>query len=305
MLSRDVQRYVTLRRTLGHKFGDQARSLELFANYATAHGDQFVRVERVLEWAKVQTPSALRRYTLVGRVRRFALAMHAENPRYEIPPKDCMGRVNRVRKPPHIYTAGEIESMMRAARQMPAERVVAPLTITTLLGLLASTGLRISEALTLQCSDLTDDGLLIRKSKNNKTRLIPLHDTTRTALETYLKERARRPVYTQAVFVSSCGQALPYHSVRGSFLRVLARARLRPMSARTGPRMHDLRHTFAVRSLAQCQHNRKAVGQHIVALSTYLGHPTLSETYWYLEATPMIMSGIAKAGESMHRGGNA
>lgn len=305
MLSRDVERYVTLRRTLGHKFGDQARSLELFAKYAMAYGDQFVRAKRVLDWAKAQTPSALRRYTLVGRVRRFALFMHAENLRHEIPPRDCMGRVKRVRKPPHIYTANEIESMMRAARQMPAERVVAPLTIATVLGLLASTGLRISEALALQCSDLTDDGLLIRKSKNNKTRLIPLHETTRAALENYLKERARRPVYTQAVFVSRYGQALPYHMARESFLRVLARAGLRPRSARTGPRMHDLRHTFAVRSLAQCQENRKAVAQHIVALSTYLGHPTLSETYWYLEATPVIMSGIAKAGEFMHRGGNA
>jgi len=107
------------------------------------------------------------------------------------------------------------------------------------------------------------------------------------------------------MFVSSNGQALMYPTVRQTFLRLLARAGLRESPSR-GPRMHDLRHTFAVRSLEQCQPDRQAVAQHMVALSTYLGHTNVTDTYWYLEAaTPIIMLGIAMAGEAMHQGGKA
>ena len=104
MLSQDVERYIDLQRTLGYKFGDQSCSLRLFAAYAMSNGDEFVRVERVLTWAAVQTASAQRRCTLVARVRRFALAMHAESPRHEVPPRACVGRAKMVRRPPHnIY----------------------------------------------------------------------------------------------------------------------------------------------------------------------------------------------------------
>jgi integrase len=205
---------------------------------------------------------------------------------------------------PYIYTADEIDRIMCAARRMPAKGFIAPATLSTLLGLLASTGLRISEALSLQCSDIGDDGLTIRKSKHGKSRLIPLHETTHCALERHLSERGRQPIYTQAVFVSSNGQALMYATVRETFLWLLARAGLRESSS-SGPRMHDLRHTFAVRSLEQCQPDRQAVAHHMVALSTYLGHTNVTDTYWYLEATPIIMRGIAIAGEAMHQGGNA
>jgi integrase len=238
-------------------------------------------------------------------VRRFALAMHAENPQHEVPPRDCVGHATIVRKSPYIYTADEIDRIMHTAGQMPAKGFIAPATLTTLLGLLASTGLRISEALSPECSDVGDDGLIIRKSKHGKSRLIPLHETTQAALERYLSERARRAVYTQAVFVSSNGQALMYHVIRDTFRRLMVRAGLRPKFSGTGPRMHDLRHTFAVRSLEQWRPNRQAVAQHMIALSTYLGHANVTHTYWYLEATPIIMRGIATAGEAMHQGGNA
>ena len=304
MLSQDVERYIDLQRTLGYKFGDQSSSLRLFAAYAMSHGDEFVRVERVLTWAAVQTASAPRRCTLVARVRRFALAMHAENQRHEVPPQACVGRAKTVRPSPHIYTADEIGRILQTAGQMPAKGFIAPATLTTLLGLLASTGLRISEALSLECSDAGDEGLLIRKSKHGKSRLIPLHETTQAALDRYLSERARRPVFTKAVFVSSNGQSLMYPTVRETFLRLMVRAGLRK-STGSGPRIHDLRHTFAVRSLEQCRADRQSVAQHMVALSTYLGHATITETYWYLEATPIIMRGIAVAGEAMHQGGKA
>jgi integrase len=305
MLSQDVERYVTLQRTLGFKFGDQSCSLKLFADYTMAQGDEFIRVERVLAWAAAQTPSAQRRCTLVARVRRFALAMHAENPRHEVPPRGCVGHAKIARKTPYIYTSEDIDRIMRTAGQMPAKGFIAPATLTTLLGLLASTGLRISEALSLQLSDIGDDGLVIRKSKHGKSRLIPLHETTQSALGQYLSGRARQPVFTESLFVSGNGQAILYHAIRDTFRRLMVRAGLRPEFSGTGPRMHDLRHTFAVRSLEQCQHQRQAVAQHMVALSTYLGHATVTETYWYLEATPIIMRGIALAGEARHQGGDA
>lgn len=304
MLSQDVERYIDLQRTLGYKFGDQSCSLKLFAAYATAHGDQFVLVDRVLAWAAAQTPSVQRRRTLVARVRRFALTMQAEDPRHEVPARDCVGHAKIARRPPYIYTADEIDRIMHAAGEMPANGFIAPATLTTLLGLLASTGLRISEALSLECSDIGVDGLLIRKSKFGKSRLIPLHETARAALDRHLSVRSRRPVFAQVVFVSSNGQALMYPTVRETFLRLMMRAGLRKSSG-SGPRIHDLRHTFAVRSLEQCRRDRQAVAQHMVALSTYLGHATLTETYWYLEATPIIMRGIATAGEAMYQGGEA
>lgn len=304
MLSQDVESYITLQRTLGYKFGDQSCSLKLFAAYAMAYGDEFVRVERVLAWAAVQTPSAQQRCTLVARVRRFTLAMHAEDPRHEVPARDCVGHAKIARRPPYIYAADEIDRIMCAAGQMPAQGFIAPATLTTLLGLLASTGMRISEALSLECPDVGDDGLIIRKSKHGKSRLVPLHETAQAALGRYLIARARRPVFTAAVFVSSNGQTLMYPTVRATFLRLMARAGLRESSS-SGPRIHDLRHTFAVRSLEQCQPGRQAVAQHMVALSTYLGHTNVTDTYWYLEATPVIMRGIAVAGEAMHQGGAA
>ena len=117
MLSQDVERYAALQCILGHKFGDQTRSLKHFANYAMAHGDEFVRIASVLAWA-AQTPSAQQRRRLVAQVRRFALAMRAENPRHEVPPRDCVGRATVARRPPHIYTAHDIDRIMRAARQI-------------------------------------------------------------------------------------------------------------------------------------------------------------------------------------------
>jgi len=207
MLNQDVERYATLQRTLGYKFGDQSRSLMLFANYAMARGDEFVRIDRVLAWVAVQTLSAQRRQILVGRVRQFALAMHAENPRHEVPPRDCVGHAKIARRAPYIYPADEIDHIMRTAGQMPAEGFIAPATLTALLGLLAATGLRISEALSLQVSDVGDDGLVIRKSKFGKSRLVPMHETTQAALGRYLSIRACRPVYTGCVRVEDRSSA--------------------------------------------------------------------------------------------------
>lgn len=167
---------------------------------------------------------------------------------------------------------------------------------------MSATGLRISEALALQIDDITADGLLIRATKFRKDRLVPLHETTRDALERYLHRRSRTASTSTAVFISVKGAALCYPTVITVFLGLVRSIGLRAGPGQPGPRIHDLRHTFAVRSLERCAGDAAAVRRHATALSTYLGHAHVSDTYWYLQATPLLMSQIAEVAESLQQG---
>jgi integrase len=155
--------------------------------------------------------------------------------------------------------------------------------------------------LTLHIDDVTADGLVIRETKFQKSRLLPLHETVRRELDKYMTAR-RGGLGDSVLFVSGAGRPLPYNSVRYVFLTLLDRTGLRGTHAGRDPRIHDLRHTFAVRSLEQCGHDRMAIARHIVALSTYLGHAHVTDTYWYLQATPVLMGQIAEAGEALLAG---
>jgi integrase len=152
---------------------------------------------------------------------------------------------------------------------------------------------------------VTADGLVVRQTKFQKSRLLPLHATARLALDRYLVARRSLTTTDRALFVSVAGQSLPYNTVRRIFLQLLDGTNLRGAYSGRDPRIHDLRHTFAVRSLEQCRHDRAAVARHIVALSTYLGHAHVTDTYWYLQATPVLMGQIAEAGEALLIGGAA
>jgi integrase len=191
---------------------------------------------------------------------------------------------------------------MRAAAGLKPTGSIRPLTYSTLFGLIAATGMRVSEALALQLEDVTEDGLLVRETKFHKSRLLPLHDTTRRALEGYLAVRRRLGTLNGALFVSNTAAAPAYPTVVATFLRLARSVGLRGAPGERGPRIHDLRHSFAVRSLESCRADREAVARHIVALSTYLGHGHVTDTYWYLEATPILMRQIAEAGEALHKG---
>jgi integrase len=162
--------------------------------------------------------------------------------------------------------------------------------------------MRISEALALHLDDLTADGLVIRQTKFQKSRLLPLHDTTWDAMDRYLAARRQVGTLNNALFVSAPGTKPSYNTVIAVFLHLARSIGLRGGPGQPGPRIHDLRHTFAVRSLEECQHNRDVVDRHIVALSTYLGHAHVTDTYWYLQATPILMRQIAAAGEVLHEG---
>lgn len=300
MLSHDLARYVELHRSMGFKFRTQSLLLRSFVAFAEHSGDQLVRTARVLDWA-AQAPSPPQRHNRLATVRRFALAMHAEDPCNEVPPGDAFGRAWFKRCAPHIYSPDEIVALVRAASQLLPAGSIRPATYSTLFALLAATGLRVSEALALEVGDFTDDGLLVRATKFRKNRLVPLHQTTRCALLRYLKQRAGVAARSPAFFISLNGTGLYYSTVVTVFLSLSRSIGLRAGLGHRGPRIHDLRHTFAVRSLECCAGDATAIARHTTALSTYLGHTHVSDTYWYLQATPLLMSQIARASETLLR----
>jgi integrase len=303
MLSRDLERYIDGRRSLGFKLRSQSVQLRSFVAFAEEYGDRYIKSARVLAWA-AKAPSPEHRRNRLLMVRRFALAMRAENARHQVPEAEALGRVTTKRRLPYIYAPDEIARLLGAAAALEPVGSFRPIMYTTLIGLIAATGLRIAEALALHIDDVTADGLVIRETKFQKSRLLPLHETVQQELDTYMT--ARRGVLGDSVlFVSGTGRPLPYNSVRYVFLTLLDRSGLRGTHAGRDPRIHDLRHTFAVRSLEQCGHDRMAVARHIVALSTYLGHAHVTDTYWYLQATPVLMGQIAEAGEALLAGGAA
>jgi integrase len=228
--------------------------------------------------------------------------MHAEHDRHEIPPRDVFGKGKRPRPTPHIIAVTDIDRIMQAALSLPPIASLTPYTYHYLIGLLATTGLRVSEAVALLQTDMTADGLLIRETKFHKTRLIPIDASTRKALAEYLSLRRRIGGSDPHLFVLSTGEPPDHASVTRAFIKLARQAGLRPASGR-GPRLHDLRHSFAVRSLEQCGSDRAAISRHMLALSTYLGHACLSDTYWYLEATPVLTRQIAEAAEAFGKGG--
>ncbi len=168
-----------------------------------------------------------------------------------------------------------------------------------LFGLIAATGLRVSEGLNLRLGDVLPGGVLhIRETKFYKSRLVPLHATVVEVLDRYLDLRGRFAGSDDHLFLSMEGSALAYSTARCAFLRILQLANIAPARTRR-PRIHDLRHSFATRVLEQCGTKREEVARHFVALSTYLGHADIAHTYWYLQATPELMTDIAAAAEAL------
>lgn len=303
MLNDAVDRHIELYRSMGFKFKVQEYMLRSFSAFAQSRSEQFIRAETVLEWA-ANAPSIRQRYDRLLIVRRLACALRAEDDRHQVPPDDAFGRGVKSRRICHIFTENEIQRLLRATVHLSARRSIEAVTFKALLSLITAAGLRVSEALKLQLSDITEDGLLIRATKFQKNRLVPLHESSRQGLKRYLDFRKRIKTAAAHVFISKSGAALPYSSVNATFLYAARSADLRPGPGLGGCRIHDLRHTFAVRSLEQCAGDRKAVARHISALSTYLGHTHVSDTYWYLQATPKLLGDVAAAAEALYRGGD-
>lgn len=297
MLTEHIERYIALRQSLGFKFSAPARHLRAFARFASAAGQSHVQTQTAIDWASKAT-SPHTQHVLMRDVIVFARFAHAEDPRHTVPPSNPF-RANKSRTLPYIYTPEELARIVETAGRLSLKRST-PLrrrTYPMLFGLLAATGLRLSEALDLHLDDVLPDGILrIRQTKFNKSRLIPLDTTVVQALDRYLDLRRRHAVVDDHLFLSMGDRRLSSPVAEYTFGRVRRIAEIAPGRSRR-PRIHDLRHTFATRSLERCATRREDVGRHFVALATYLGHADISHTYWYLEATPELMLDIAAAGE--------
>ena len=299
MLKKDVERYIALNRRLGRKYDQHERLLSDFADFAAARGEDAVRSATAISWAG--RPSVLSSRIRLGCVADFAVAMKAEDPCHEIPPKDHFGAVRYRRPSPFPLTREQVGLLMNAALLCPNTPPFTCRTWHCLIGLMAVTGLRVSEAVGLRLGDFTEDGLVVRNAKFGKTRLLPLHPSTRRALDAYLAGRLAVPGSGDALFVTAAGNPPTTGNVRKMFIAAGRRCGLRGEPGTAGPRLHDLRHGFAVRALERLPDDAD-VGRHTLALSTYLGHANLLGTHWYLGATPTIMRGIARRIERMRLG---
>jgi integrase len=247
-------------------------------------------------------PSPAQRQRRLEAVSVFARHVRVEDSRHEIPPAHFFGRV-RQHFTPFLFTPAQLRQLLEHAARLGPEGSLRPWTYCTLFSLIAVSGLRISEALALALQDITPDGLLIRETKFRKSRLVPLHPTTTVGLERYLDHRCRLGGADEHVFVSLRGRVLAYPTVISVFLTMAREIGLHPGAGHPGPRIHDLRHTFAVRSLEACPFGRDQVEKHMLALATYMGHAKLVSSYWYLRATPQMLADIAAVCERTFPGG--
>lgn len=283
-----------MRRSLGFKLREAGRGLADFVTFMERHRASCITRQLALTWAKepstAQPAYWARRLSFV---RGFARYRSATDPRTQIPPQGMLPyRPKRAR--PYLYTDDEIRSLLRAALKLPHSGGLRPWTYHCLLGLLSVSGLRLGEAcnLELQDVDLEAAVLTIRGAKFGKSRLVPLHPSARSVLAEYIARRERhwaaRPV-SSYVFVSNRGNRLDSGEIHRTFYALSRLIGLRGPSDSHGPRLHDLRHRFAVKTLLQWYRSGEDAEQRLPILSAYLGHVHASDTFWYLSAWPELM----------------
>lgn len=290
MLSEAVDSYLALRRAAGFELRSEHTLLRDFATFSRRRGEAHVRIGLAIEWAGTAR-SPYQRARRLGMVIRCASHLHAQDAHHQVPPQ-VFGPEKAPRPTPYILSPEQITALVRVASNS-GYRTLRRATYSTLFALLACTGLRVSEAIRLRFSDITPDGLLIRRSKFRKSRLLPLHPTAREGLERYLQRRRPYAPTDDHVFISLRRKPLLCRDVDTAFRTAARRIGLPVAPGRPRATPHSLRHTFAVRALHSCPDGRDAISRHMVALSTYLGHAKISATYWYLEAVPELMRDIA------------
>jgi len=301
MLTRAVETYLAVRRAAGFTLRCEGSHLKSFAAFSEARKQRYVSANIAIEWAGLapSMPQCARRLGIIIRLARY---LRAEDERHEVPPV-VFGAERLPRSTPYILTAEQIRQLIdAAARTRPR---LARATYPTLFSLLACTGLRVSEATHLRLGDITPDGLVIRRTKFRKSRLVPLHETAHAALERYLQQRRPYVPLDDHVFVSLERKPLSLSSVDRTFRTAVKRVGLPPGFGGVRPTPRSLRHTFAVRALETCPDGRDAITKLMLALSTYLGHSKVAHTYWYLEAVPELMRDIADRAEQFARGRQA
>jgi integrase len=292
--------YLSLRRSLGYKLRRPEKLLEQFIDFLEAAGAETITTKHALAWAcQPENGGASWWSYRLSAVRGFANYLRATNLTIEVPPRDLLPCPPH-RASPYLYSEQETAALIEAANMLRTPFRVA--TYQTLIGLLAVTGMRVGEAIALDRHDFdADDGVLvIRHAKFNKTRELPLHATTVAALRRYLarRDRPRCAAGTPALLVSPAGTRLLYCDVQWTFQRLVRQAGLVPRTARCRPRIHDLRHAFAVSTLLGAYQVGSDIRQRLTLLSTYLGHANPAASYWYLSAAPEL---LAKAAERLER----
>jgi integrase len=281
-----------IRRALGFKLERAEKLLAHYLAYLDTTGQDRVTVENALEWATLPAAGDGNwRAQRLSVVRCFATYLHALDPAHEIPPADVLPR--RIRRAvPYLYTDQEIWALMTATDRLRGQ--LRPATYRILIGLLAVTGMRVGEAIRLDCGDL-DLGAgvaTVRNSKFGKSRELPLHPTTVTALREYLRIRDahQHADVSDALLISPAGTRLIYCNVHATFRQLRTDAGLTARSPACRPRVHDLRHRFAVQTLLDWYRDNVDVAPRLPLLSTYMGHTHPRHTFWYLQAAPELMA---------------
>lgn len=284
--------YLTLRRSLGYKLDRPEKLLGQFIGYLESLGASTVTVSLALAWARLPLNGGSNWWShRLSVVRQFALYLRPLDPRTEVPAPDLLPW-SAHRATPYLYTDDEVAALIAAAESLRFS--IRTATYQALIGLLAVTGMRVGEAIRLDRDDFdpVSGVVLVRWTKFNKTRELPLHPSTVSALRRYLSQRAMHisPTRTPAFFVSPAGARLLYCNVHSTFKILAGQAGLEPRSGSCRPRIHDLRHSFAVRTLLEAYQDGHDPGARMALLSTYLGHVDPAGTYWYLSAAPELMA---------------
>ncbi len=300
-----VDEYLTARRGLGFGLETDEWFLRAFASHADRVGHSgSVTIELAVQWARSSSRSsnpaqAARRLAIV---RQFARHRALVDPATEVPPVGLLGRIPTRRSTPHIYTEAEMAALLQQARCLLPQHGLRPATYVAYFALLASTGLRLSEAcrLTTDDADLLNGILTIRETKFRKSRLVPLHPTATHAMHRYAERRdaclgAPRSEY---FFRTEHSPRLTRTAVEATFRRIRRRLDWTGQGRARQPRIHDLRHTFVVRRLLRWHLEGVDVDRKILALTTYLGHARVADTYWYCTAVPEL---LASTGQRFER----
>ena len=292
-LQQALQEYLAVRRACGFELRADGILLPDFVRFAQKQGACFITIDLAVRWAKQPAHAQPAQWAnRLGMVRRFATYRSVADPRTQIPPEGLLPYSYR-RKAPYVYSDQDIDGLLQEAQRLPSKTGLRAATYTTYLGLLTVTGLRMSEAIQLDCEDVDlHQGLLrIRRTKFGKSRLVPLHASTQQVLHTY--QEKRRQIYphpkTPSFFLSEQGRRLCASTVRPTFADLSRRAGLRGPEDRHGPRLHDLRHRFAIQTILRWYRAGADVQKELPKLATYLGHTHVYHTYWYITAVPELL----------------
>jgi integrase len=284
--------YLALRRALGYRMARPEKLLNQFLDHLDSRGETVITVAAALDWARLPAAGTSNWWAYrLSAVRGFATYLHTLDPAHEVPAPDLLPQ-RPLRASPYLYSDAEITALMAAASTLPTPLRRA--TFTTLIGLLAVTGIRVGEAIALDRGDvdLAAGRLTVRFGKFGKTRELVLHPSTVDALRRYqrLRDRLAPRTGTPALFVSLAGTRLRYCNVHHAFHRLVRVAGLTPRSASCRPRTHDLRHSFAVHAMLDAYAAGEDGQTRLTLLSTWLGHVHPASTYWYLSASPELMA---------------